>query len=76
MLLDLTPLANEQGLPLGDWPAWRRYREVRGKTSHTSNEAVVRDTVKAIPAFLAEAEHLPDREVWAFGSRVHGTAKP
>jgi nucleotidyltransferase substrate binding protein (TIGR01987 family) len=50
--------ANEHGLLSGDWPAWRRYREMRGKTSHTYNEAVALDVVQAIPGFLREAEHL------------------
>lgn len=50
--------ASEQGLLLGGWPAWRRYREMRGKSSHTYNEAVALDVVQAIPGFLAEAEHL------------------
>lgn len=53
--------ANEQGLLKGDWPAWRRYREMRGKTSHTYDEAVAIEVVAGIPDFLAEARELCDR---------------
>lgn len=50
--------ANEQGLLRSDWPAWRRFRELRGKTSHTYDEAVAKDVVAEIPAFVDEATHL------------------
>ena len=50
--------ANEQGLLRSDWPVWRRFRELRGKTSHTYNEAVAKDVAAEIPAFLEEAAHL------------------
>ena len=32
---DLIRTGNAQGLLRGDWPAWRRFREMRGRTSHT-----------------------------------------
>ncbi|MFZ9858164.1 MAG: HI0074 family nucleotidyltransferase substrate-binding subunit [Roseiflexaceae bacterium] len=35
---DLIRSGNEQGLLLGTWPDWRRYRDMRAKTSHTYNE--------------------------------------
>jgi len=50
--------ANEQGLLRSDWPVWRRFRELRGKTSHTYDEAVAKDVAAEIPAFLEEAAHL------------------
>lgn len=50
--------ANEQGLLLSDWPAWRRFRELRGKTSHTYDEALAQDVAAEIPSFLEEAAHL------------------
>jgi nucleotidyltransferase substrate binding protein (TIGR01987 family) len=31
---DLIRTANQQGLLLGDWPAWRRFREMRARSSH------------------------------------------
>jgi nucleotidyltransferase substrate binding protein (TIGR01987 family) len=50
--------ANEQGLLRSDWAAWRRFRELRGKTSHTYDEAVARDVAAEIPSFVEEAAHL------------------
>lgn len=49
---------NEQGLLLSAWPG---FRELRGKTSHTYDEAIALEVVARIPAFLAEAEHLLQR---------------
>lgn len=50
--------ANEQGLLLSDWPVWRRFRELRAKTSHTYDEAVAQGVAAEIPPFLEEAAHL------------------
>jgi nucleotidyltransferase substrate binding protein (TIGR01987 family) len=50
--------ANEQGLLRSDWPVWRRFRELRGKTSHTYDEAVAKDVAAEIPSFMEEAAHL------------------
>ena len=50
--------ANEQGLLRSDWPVWRRFRELRGKTSHTYDEAAAKDVAAEIPSFLGEAAHL------------------
>lgn len=58
---DLIRSANEQDLLLGDWPDWRRYREMRSKTSHTYDEAVALEVVAGIPAFMDEARHLANR---------------
>jgi nucleotidyltransferase substrate binding protein (TIGR01987 family) len=55
---DLIRRANEQGLLLGDWPAWRRYRDMRARTSHTYSAAIADQLVQGIPGFLAEATHL------------------
>lgn len=57
---DLIRTANQQGLLLGDWPAWHRYRDFRARTSHTYQAETARQLVEAIPAFLAEAEYLRD----------------
>jgi nucleotidyltransferase substrate binding protein (TIGR01987 family) len=51
---DMIRAANEQGLLRRDWPAWRGYREMRGKTSHTYAERAALAVVKDIPDFLAE----------------------
>lgn len=58
---DLVRTGNEQGLLRGDWPAWRQYREMRGRTSHTYDEDVALEVVAGIPDFLAEAAHLRDQ---------------
>ena len=55
---DLIRTANAQGLLRGDWPAWRRYRQMRARTSHTYNATIATEVVAAIPGFLQEAEHL------------------
>lgn len=53
--------ANARGLLLGDWPSWKRYREMRSQTSHTYDEEVAREVVVGIPDFLAEAQYLRDQ---------------
>ncbi len=55
---DLIRSANEQGLLLGDWSAWKIYREMRSKTSHTYDAEIAIEVVQGIPAFLEEARHL------------------
>ena len=50
--------ANEQGLLLGNWNDWKRYREMRSRTSHAYDEEVALGVVEGIPAFLAEAQFL------------------
>lgn len=58
---DLIRTGNEQGLLLGDWPRWRTYREMRGKTSHAHDEKIAIEVVTHIPAFLEEAGYLRDQ---------------
>ncbi|MBV9758265.1 MAG: nucleotidyltransferase substrate binding protein [Alphaproteobacteria bacterium] len=55
---DLVRTGNEQGLLRGDWPAWRRFREMRARTSHAYDAKVALEVVAGIPGFLSEAEHL------------------
>jgi nucleotidyltransferase substrate binding protein (TIGR01987 family) len=55
---DLIRAANAQGLLRSDWPAWRRFREMRARTSHTYDVKAASQIAAAIPAFLDEAEHL------------------
>ena len=55
---DLIRSGNETGLLLGDWSAWRGYREMRSKTSHTYDEEVALEVVAGIPPFLEEAQFL------------------
>lgn len=49
---------NEQGLLLGDWPAWRTWRSLRARCGHTDDEALALEVVDAIPGFLAETTFL------------------
>lgn len=58
---DLIRSGNEQNLLLGDWPRWRKYRDMRSKTSHTYDEEIALEVVAQIPAFLEEAIYLRDR---------------
>jgi len=51
----------EQGLLLGDWPQWRKFRDMRSKTSHTYDEDVALEVVSGIPGFLKEARYLLER---------------
>ena len=58
---DLIRTGNENGLLHGDWNAWRRYREMRARTSHAYAAAVAEQVAAEVPAFLAEAEYLRDQ---------------
>ncbi len=58
---DLIRIGNEQGLLLGEWVDWRRYRQMRSRTSHTYNEDVALEVVGEIPRFLEEASYLYKR---------------
>jgi hypothetical protein len=60
---DLIRSGNEAGLLLGDWPKWRTYRDMRGKTSHTYDERVALEVVAGIPEFMEEAKFLRDKLV-------------
>jgi nucleotidyltransferase substrate binding protein (TIGR01987 family) len=55
---DLIRTANAQGLLRGDWPVWRRFREMRARTSHTYDAKVALEVASGIREFLEEAEHL------------------
>ena len=61
MFQDLIRSGSEQGLLKGARPQWKRYREMRSKTSHTYDEEVALEVVAGIPAFLTEARHLLDQ---------------
>jgi nucleotidyltransferase substrate binding protein (TIGR01987 family) len=55
---DLIRTGNSQGLLRGDWPAWRRFREMRVRAAHTYDVKVASEVAAAVPWFLEEAEHL------------------
>ena len=49
---DLIRTGDEQGLLHGDWPLWRRFHEMRARTSHTYSAAVAQQVVAGIPTSL------------------------
>lgn len=55
---DLIRAGNAAGLLSAEWVTWRRFRELRSRTSHTYDAVTAEEVVGAIPGFLAEAEHL------------------
>jgi nucleotidyltransferase substrate binding protein (TIGR01987 family) len=55
---DLIRTGNAAGILRGEWAAWRGFREMRTRTSHTYDAKAALQVVAAIPAFLEEAEHL------------------
>ena len=57
---DLIRTANQQGLLLGHWPAWHRFRDLRASTSHAYHAETAKQVAEAIPDFLLEAEYLRD----------------
>ena len=58
---DLIRTGNEQGLLRSDWPVWRRFRDMRARTSHTYTALVAEQVAAEIPDFLAEAAFLHDQ---------------
>ena len=55
---DLIRTGSAQELLRSGWPVWRRFREMRARTSHTYDAKVAAQVASAIPPFLEEAEHL------------------
>jgi nucleotidyltransferase substrate binding protein (TIGR01987 family) len=55
---DLIRSGSAQGLLRRDWLAWRRFREMRGRTSHVYDGNAAMAVVAAIPEFLKEVEYL------------------
>jgi nucleotidyltransferase substrate binding protein (TIGR01987 family) len=55
---DLIRTGSEQGLLRSGWPEWRRYRELRSRTSHAYDAKIAQEVVAAIPDFLEEAAFL------------------
>jgi nucleotidyltransferase substrate binding protein (TIGR01987 family) len=58
---DLVRTGNEQGLLRANWSAWRRYSDMRARTSHTYAAAVAEQVAAGIPDFLTEATYLRDQ---------------
>lgn len=58
---DLIRVGFERGLLHQGWPAWRTFRDMRARTSHTYDESTASAVVDGIPDFLQEARFLLDR---------------
>ncbi len=58
---DLIRTASEMSVVKSGWPAWRSFRDLRNKTSHTYEESAARDVVAGIPGFLEEVEYMLER---------------
>ena len=57
----LIRLANERGLLLSDWTAWKTYRQARTDSSHTYDAAKAEAVFAVAPQFLQEAKVLLQR---------------
>lgn len=55
---DLIRAGNAQGLLRAEWPAWRHFRDIRTRTTHTYDAATAAAVVAEIPSFLEEVEYL------------------
>ena len=55
---DLIRSANKQNLLLGNWQNWKKYRDMRNRTSHTYDEQIAISIVAEIPDFLKEIQYL------------------
>ncbi|QLB14072.1 nucleotidyltransferase [Mannheimia granulomatis] len=55
---DIIRTGNEKDLILGDWTDWKKYRDMRSRTSHTYDEETALEVVAGIPKFLTEVQFL------------------
>lgn len=55
---ELVRTANEHNLLRGNWSDWKKFRDMRNKTSHTYDRAIAMQVVDGIPHFIEEADHL------------------
>jgi len=53
--------AFRRGLVQSELPIWRRYRQLRGTTSHTYDADKARVVFESVPDFLREARYLRDQ---------------
>jgi len=55
---DLIRTGNELSILKSDWSAWKLFREMRAKTSHTYDEDIAQTVVQVIPDFIHEVRYL------------------
>jgi nucleotidyltransferase substrate binding protein (TIGR01987 family) len=58
---DLIRTGNELSILKSDWSAWKLFREMRAKTSHTYDEDIAQIVVQVIPDFIHEARYLAEQ---------------
>lgn len=58
---DLIRTGNELSILKSDWSAWKLFREMRAKTSHTYDEDIAQTVVQVIPDFIHEARYLAEQ---------------
>lgn len=55
---DLIRTGKELSILKSDWSAWKLFREMRAKTSHTYDEDIAQSVVQVIPDFIHEVRYL------------------
>ena len=55
---DLIRTGKELSILKSDWSAWKLFREMRAKTSHTYDEEIAQTVVQVIPDFIEETRYL------------------
>jgi nucleotidyltransferase substrate binding protein (TIGR01987 family) len=55
---ELIRAGTAQGLLRAEWPAWRHFRDIRTRTTHTYDAETAAVVVAEIPSFLEEVEYL------------------
>jgi nucleotidyltransferase substrate binding protein (TIGR01987 family) len=55
---DLIRTGKELSILKSDWSAWKIFREMRAKTSHTYDEEIAQTVVQVIPDFIEETRYL------------------
>jgi hypothetical protein len=55
---ELIRSGNAQGLLRAEWLAWRHFRDISTRTTHTYDAETAAAVVAEIPSFLEEVEHL------------------
>jgi hypothetical protein len=55
---ELIRAGTAQGLLHAEWPAWRHFRDIRTRTTHTYDADTAAAVVAEIPSFLEEVEYL------------------
>jgi nucleotidyltransferase substrate binding protein (TIGR01987 family) len=55
---ELVRTGNERGLLRAEWQAWRHFRDIRARTTHTYDADTASEVVGEMPVFIEEVEYL------------------